>query len=143
MAAGQRVKRLNDMVDRIERLPASEVRDRLLREVRSRAVDLDTGVTPRAMLPLREPAAPAAPMLRRPPTRNKTTTIRRAVSQPPAPAVEPPRSRPAAQPRTEPQQSVWRDDHLSLEDTLQRAPLPYVRVRGNRTVPPWTFGLRG
>jgi hypothetical protein len=141
MATGQRVKRLNDMVDRIERLPASEVRDRLLREVRSRAVDVDTGVTPRAMLPLREPTPP--PTLRRPPKRNKTTVIRRAASQPPTPAVEPPRRSPAAKRRTEPQQSVWRDDHLSLEDTLQRAPLPYVRVRGNRTVPPWTFGLRG
>ena len=67
MTTGRRIKRLNDMVERIERLPASEVRDRLLREVRSRAVDVDTGVTPRAMLPLREPAPP--PMLRRPPKR--------------------------------------------------------------------------
>jgi hypothetical protein len=58
MASGLRVKRLKDMVDRIERLPASEARDRLLSEVRSRAVDVDTGVTPRAMLPLREPAQP-------------------------------------------------------------------------------------
>jgi hypothetical protein len=141
MATGRRLKQLKDMVDRIERLPASEVRDRLLSEVRSRAVDVDTGVTPRAMLPLREPAPPA--MLRRPPKRNRTTIISRAAPQPPTPAVEPARRSPAPGREEEPQQSVWLDDRLSLEDTLQLSPLPYIRVRGNRTVPPWTFGLRG
>jgi hypothetical protein len=141
MSTGRRVERLNDMVDRIERLPASEARDRLLREVRSRAVDVDTGVAPRAMLPLREPEPP--PMLRRPPKREKTTIIGRAASPPPTPAVEPARRSPAAKRWTEPEQTVRLDDRLSLEDTLQLAPLPYVRVRGNRTVPPWTFGLRG
>jgi len=140
MATGRRVKRLNDMADRIERLPASEARDRLLSEVRSRAVDVDTGVTPRAMLPLREPAPP---MLHRPLKRDKTAIIRWAAPQPPTHAVEPARRSPAVTPGTEPQQSVRLDDRLSLEDTLQLAPLPYVRVRGNRTMPPWTFGLRG
>ena len=141
MATGRRIRRLKDMVERIERLPASEVRDRLLSEVRSRAVDVDTGVTPRAMLPLREPAPP--PLLRRPPKRDRTTIISRAAPQPPTPAVEPARRSPAAGRGKEPQQSVWLDDRLSLEDTLQLSPLPYIRVRGNRTVPPWTFGLRG
>lgn len=141
MATELRVKRLKDMVERIERLPASEARDRLLSEVRSRAVDVDTGVTPRAMLPLREPAPP--PMVRQPPTRSKTSIIRQVAPQPPTHAVEPVRRSPTATPGTEPQQSVWLDDRLSLEDTLQRAPVPFVRVRGNRTVPPWTFGLRG
>jgi hypothetical protein len=141
MATGRRIKRLKDMVDRIERLPASEDRDRLLSEVRSRAVDVDTGVTPRAMLPLREPAPP--PLLRQPPKRNRTTIISRAAPQLPSPAVEPVRLSPAARHGNQPQHSVWRDDRLSLEDTLQLSPLPYIRVRGNRTVPPWTFGLRG
>ena len=140
MAIG-RVDRLKDMVDRIERLPVSEVRDRLLTEVRSRAVDLDTGVTPRAMLPLREPAPP--PMLRRPPKRSSTAIISRAVPQSPTPVVEPARRSPAARGGKEPQQSIWLGDRLSLEDPLQLSPLPYIRVRGNRTVPPWTFGLRG
>ena len=141
MATGRRVKRLNDMVERIERLPASDARDRLLREVRSRAVDVDTGVAPRAMLPLREPTPP--PMLRRPPTREKTTIVRRPAYRPPAAAVEPPRRSTAPTHGTEALQSVRLDDHLSLEDPLQIAPLPHVRVRGNRTVPPWAFGLRG
>jgi hypothetical protein len=59
MAIGRRVKRLRDMVDQIERLPVSPARDRLLSEVRSRTVDVTTGVTPRAILPLREPALAA------------------------------------------------------------------------------------
>ena len=56
--AAQRIKRLKDLVDMLERLPPSPDRDRVLSEVRSRAVDLDTGVTPRAMLPVREPSPP-------------------------------------------------------------------------------------
>jgi len=140
MATG-RVNRLKNMVDRIERLPVSEVRDRLLREVRSRAVDVDTGVTPRAMLPLRELAPP--PMLRRPPKRGSAAIISRAAPRSPTPAVEPARRSAAARGEKEPQQSAGPVDRLSLEDPLQLSPLPYIRVRGNRTVPPWTFGLRG
>ena len=55
MTTEQRVRRLREMVAGIERLPASPERDHLLSEVRSRAVDVDTDMTPRAMLPLREP----------------------------------------------------------------------------------------
>jgi hypothetical protein len=60
MAAG-RVKRLKDLVELLEQLPASPDRDRVLSEVRSRAVDVDTGVKPRAMLPVREPVPPRVP----------------------------------------------------------------------------------
>ena len=73
MATGRRVKRLREMVHQIERLPESPDRERLLSEVRSRAVDVDTGVTPRAMFPLREPEP--APVLPRPPKRNRSTSI--------------------------------------------------------------------
>ncbi len=138
MATRRRVKRLKDMMDRIERLPPSEARDRLLSEVRSRAVDVDTGVTPRAMLPLHEPAPP--PILRRPPRRNRTMNISLEAPQPSNAAVEPARRSPAAGRAKDPQRSIWLEDRLSLEDTMQLAHIP---VRGNRTVPPWTFGLRG
>ena len=141
MTTGRRIRRLKDIVEQIERLPASEVRDRLLSEVRSRAVDVDTGVTPRAMLPLREPAPP--PQLRRPPQRDRAAIIRGEAPQPPTPAVEPAYRSSAAGRGKEPQPSVGLEDRLSLEDTLQLSPLPYIRVRGNRTVAPWTFGLRG
>jgi hypothetical protein len=47
-----RLQRLRDLVARLEQLPGSAERDRVLAEVRARAVDIDTGETPRAMLPV-------------------------------------------------------------------------------------------
>jgi hypothetical protein len=52
-----RLKRLRDLVAQVEQMPPSPQRDRVLQEIRSRAVDVDTGVSPRAMLPV-EPAPP-------------------------------------------------------------------------------------
>jgi hypothetical protein len=52
MRTDPRLQRLRDLAARLEQLPASEARERMLTEVRSRAVDLDTGVKPRAMLPV-------------------------------------------------------------------------------------------
>jgi hypothetical protein len=130
------------MVDQIERLPVSPDRDRLLSEVRSRAVDVDTGVTPRAMLPLREPEP--APVPPRPPKRDRSTSITRMVPPPPAPAVEFARSALAASSRYKSlEQPPWLEGRLSLEDSLQPSPLPEVQGRGDRPVPPWTLGLRG
>ena len=139
MATGRRVKRLREMVDQIERLPVSPDRDRLLSEVRSRAVDLDTGVTPRAMLPLREPPPPVPP---RPSKRAGSTSIARMAPTPPAPAVARPASA-AGSRDTSLGQPPWLDGRLSLGDSLQPYPLPEVRGRGGRPVPPWTLGLRG
>ena len=141
MATGRRVERLRDMVDHIERLPASPDRDRLLSEVRSRAVDVDTGVTPRALLPMREPAP--APVLPRRAKRDGPKIIRRAVPRTPAPAVEAARASSAPTRPNNPERSFWPDDLLWLEDTLQPSPLPHVPVRDSRVVPPWAFGLRG
>jgi hypothetical protein len=61
-----RRRRLKQLIARLEQLPASAPRDRMLSEVRSRAVDLDTGVAPRPMLPV--DAAILGPR-RPPPTR--------------------------------------------------------------------------
>ena len=52
MRTNPRLERLRDLATRLEQLPASDARERMLAEVRSRAVDLDTGVKPRAMLPI-------------------------------------------------------------------------------------------
>jgi hypothetical protein len=120
--AAERVKRLKDLVEKLERLPPSADRDRMLSEVRSRAVDVDTGVTPRAMLPLREPTPP--PAVPRPPK------VERAPS--------PPRQAPLA-PVVRPVfvTTPSLDDRLTLED----APLPHAWARA-QTVRPWTQGLR-
>jgi hypothetical protein len=125
--AAQRVKRLKDLMDMLERLPASPDRDRVLSEVRSRAVDVDTGVTPRAMLPVHEPTPP--------PIVSRSPRLQRQSPPAPAPVIE--RARPviAATPSDQP---LWLDDRLSLED----APLPHLRAHGDQAVRPWTLGLR-
>src|SRR5215218_8145615 len=111
---GRRVKRLKEMVDQIQRLPASPDRDRMLAEVRSRAVDVDTGVTPRAMLPVREPTPPPSEPKRRPERYRGGAAITRTRS--PARPVQP--ARPAVARATTDELGVllW-DDRLSLEDS--------------------------
>lgn len=131
-----RVERLRDLIAQLELLPASPDRDRLLSEFRSRAVDVDTGVTPRAILPLREPeSAPAAD--------KRAPAPEGARSAPPAAshAVEPAQPAPAAaRPTLEPvDESSWGDERLSLEDSTPAQALG----AGGRAVPPWTLGLRG
>jgi hypothetical protein len=132
--AAKRVKRLKDLVDLLERLPSSPDRDRVLSEVRSRAVDLDTGVTPRAMLPVREPAPPVLPKLAK---RDRARSITRTVV-PVLPVVEPGGTRFASAASTDLEKAVCLDERLSLEDS----PLPCVQVGDVRAVRPWTRGLR-
>jgi hypothetical protein len=55
LASPRRHTQLKRLVAQLEQLPASPQRDRMLGEVRSRVVDLDTGVTPRAMLTVDAP----------------------------------------------------------------------------------------
>ena len=136
--AVERVKRLRDLVDQIERLPASPDRDRLLSEIRSRAVDIETGTTPRAMLPLREPEPP--PILPWPTKPDRTANLTRMAPPRPAPPVTPAHPGPAAGRSPNAGKSLWADERLlSLDDP----PLPYVQARGGRTIPPWRMGLRG
>jgi hypothetical protein len=137
--AVERLKRLKDLVDRLERLPASPDRDRVLAEVRSRAVDLDTGVPPRAMLPLREPTPPpSAPKPR--PARHRPGPITRTPS--PARPVQPARPVLARAATDDVGVLLW-DDRSSLEDSYELAPLPHAPRNTDGNVPPWAFGLRG
>jgi hypothetical protein len=139
--AVERLKRLKDLVDQLERLPASPDRDRVLAEVRSRAVDVDTGVTPRAMLPVREPTPPpSAPRPR--PERYRPGAITRRPS--PARPVQPARPAPAPARASAGDLGVllW-DDRASLEDSPELAPLPHAPGNPDSSVPPWALGLRG
>jgi hypothetical protein len=113
-----RMQRLRDLVERLESLPASPDRDRILSEVRSRAVDLDTGVTPRAMLPVREPIPP--------PREQPVRVASPKRPHPPAPVPTPATSLAAL---------VWPDQVLSLDDP----PAP----SGADAIPAWRLGLRG
>ena len=139
MATARRVKRLRDLVAQIELLPDSPDRERLLSEFRSRVVDVDTGVTPRAMLPVRE----SAPVLRRPPERDRAPSITRLAPPPPAPAVELARPASVAGRSKNVEEPFWVDERLSLEDSLRLSSLAPVRTRGDRAVPSWMLGLRG
>jgi hypothetical protein len=141
MAKGQRVERLRELAAQIELLPVSPDRDRLLSECRGRLVDVDTGVTPRAMLPLREPMP--APVPRRPPQRARASSIMRIAPPPPAPALAfegPASSASRSENLDEPFREVER---LSLEDALRLSSLSHVRTRSERAAAPWTLGLRG
>jgi hypothetical protein len=135
--AVERLQRLKDLVGRLERLPASPDRDRILAEVRSRAVDVDTGVTPRAMLPVREPVPPPSSPKPRP-ERGRPRAITR--TPPVARPVQP--ARPALAAAEQPGVLLW-DDRLSLEDAPELAPLPHGPRNPDGSVPPWAFGLRG
>lgn len=142
--AVERLQRLKDLVDQLERLPESPDRDRVLAEVRSRAVDVDTGVTPRAMLPVREPTPPpSAPKPR--PERYRPRAITRTPS--PARPVQPARPAPAPAPGRFAAADdlgvlLW-DDRLSLEDSPELAPLPHAPRNADGSVLPWALGLRG
>jgi hypothetical protein len=120
----RRLKQLRDLVDQLERLPASAERDRMLREVRGRLVDVDTGVTPRAMMPVDEADRP------------------RSVPRRPEPAPRPeaaPRREPPPRPEPAPTfelTSLGSDELLWLAD-------PPPPARPEQRARPWTRGLRG
>ena len=144
LMAVERLQRLKDLVAQLERLPESPERDRVLSEVRSRAVDVDTGVTPRAMLPVREPAPPrAAPKPRPERHRFPAPTRTRPLARPIAPARPVAPARPAvARTTTEDLGELLWDDRLSMEDAPELAPLPHAKNNSDGSVPPWAFGLR-
>ena len=54
-----RLAQLRGVLDRLERMPASADRDWMLREVRARAVDVESGVTPAAVRALPQDEANA------------------------------------------------------------------------------------
>jgi hypothetical protein len=136
--AAQRVKRLKDLIDVVMQLPESPERERLLSEVRSRAVDLDTGVAPRAMLPVREPVE--VPIAARPPKRRAVmppAQPRKPVSAPAQPAQPAPLLSSKAEFDWDTALSGTR--LLSLDDAPECWP-----SRGNdSSARPWTLGLRG
>jgi hypothetical protein len=136
----ERLQRLKDLVEKLERLPESPDRDRVLAEVRSRAVDLDTGVTPRAMLPVREPTPPPSAPKPRPERYRFTATTR---TQSPARPVPPARPAVTRATTTDDLGVLLWDDRLSLEDAPELAPLPHAAKHPDGSVPPWALGLRG
>jgi hypothetical protein len=138
MKAGDRLEHLRDLLNRLERMPASADRDWMLSEVRARAVDVETGATPAAVRPLPVEDAPvetarvpavATPVRRKPATACRAAT-RPTVAIPPSPLV-------AVHARTR---------HDSAVDLLQPGVLLCLSdssADGPAPARPWVCGLRG
>jgi hypothetical protein len=143
-----RLKQLRVLMDRLERMPASPNRDRMLREVRARAVDVETGVRPAPIRPLdSDEAAVQADAAResKAPKRRDTRPRRTAPSRPRVDAVPPfevvleapPRAPVAA--REDRLDLLEQGGELCLGDEPTEAPDDARRVAS----PPWARGLRG
>jgi hypothetical protein len=163
VSSEHRLRRLRELLARIEQLPASSERERMLGEVRARVVDVDTGVTPRAMLPVdlvstlaTDPGPPSGPAPkavastradhdrgcrdRPPPQRSK------AVAAAPPDAVSASGPRTTAVGFSAAEDRKWlaliaTNEVLSLDDAAQLSSAGEARVGHDRR--PWTPGLRG
>jgi hypothetical protein len=157
MTDNDRLAQLRVLLERLEQMPASPDRDWMLAEVRSRAVDVDTGIAPRPMRPLEndltlEPqqvaprATPAKPVQRRvepKPAPRRVEARRPAPAPRVAPTVAPPSWQ--ATVRT-PSDRDERIDLLALDGLLHLSDdtPPTEPAEGDaRAVRPWAGGLRG
>jgi hypothetical protein len=133
-----RLRRLRELIARLEQLPASSDSERMLREVRARVVDIDTGVTPRAMLAAdRAPTQAAEPA---PPAAQKPVRAAPAEAVPRSPAPTPAVGLSVADDR-EWLSLVATNEILSLDDSAQLSSPGEAQAGQDRR--PWTRGLRG
>jgi hypothetical protein len=136
----QRLKRLRDLLAQLERLPPSAERERMLREVRARVVDVDTGESPRAMLPVdidsMLESGGGAPATRAP---KRVPTQPAGERRPPATVMVPKAPPPVS--AAAPEAGSWADAEIARE----RPPLADVLSLDDAptTTGPWTRGLRG
>jgi hypothetical protein len=151
---------LRELLARIEQLPASPESERMLAEVRSRLVDVDTGVTPRAMLPVDRVPAPQATNVgpahaakavaptcgehgRGRPARPPQERGRRGSAAPPEAVVRSSVRTPAVVSAAEDREwlsLVATNEVLSLDNAT---PLPMAEASAGHDRRPWTRGLRG
>ena len=133
-ASGNRLQRLKDLLARLEQLPASEERDRILSEVRARAVDVDTGETPRAMLPVDPTVLPPVVLAKARLAAPRTSFVapyKPRTVRPISPQAPPPDPPATEHPLVE---LLSVDERLCLEET----PAPDAQAPR-----PWQRGLRG
>jgi hypothetical protein len=141
-----RLEHLRGLLDRLERMPVSADRDWMLNEVRARAVDVETGVTPARVLALpvvdeqaASAAAEAAPV-RASGTPARPRSIR--VKTPRRAAGTTVRTTPAVSPSRSPLPPLRERNAVDLLQPggrlcLGDPPAPIGALR------PWTGGLRG
>jgi hypothetical protein len=146
---------LRELLARIEQLPASSERERMLGEVRARVVDVDTGVTPRAMLPV-DPGPPTAhapkAVARTRADHDRRCRDRQHPQRSETVPAAPPDAVSASGPGTTAvgfsaaEDRKWlaliaTNEVLSLDDAAQLSSAGGARVGHDRR--PWTRGLRG
>jgi len=145
-----RLSRLRALVGKLERLPASDQRERALAEARARIVDVETGEVPRVKRPADEPAqAPPPPPADGPAERPKRTPARARRERAQAlraPTVEPAATAPPVVAETfeadqdDGQSGLGGDGLLWLEDQAGDEP---GGDGGDQGSAPWKRGLRG
>lgn len=143
MGSEHRVKRLRELIEQLERLPATAERDQMLREVRARVVDVDTGVAPDG--PALDPGALPG-RLRRAPAPPPPAVTRAVRPEPPvAPRLAPAKPAPPPQPRADEPEGPDGVLSLAADDVLLLDDPPYLPgdEQGEARVAPWTRGLRG
>ena len=136
-----RLEQLRGLLDRLERMPASADRDWMLREVRARAVDVETGVKPGALRALPRDEAGADAMACR--TSTPVKPARRVTDRAPVPESRARRGVPISRPSLPAVRERAGDE--SAVDLLGRSGLlwlhdPPADAAANR---PWSAGLRG
>jgi hypothetical protein len=130
------------MIGQLERLPASAERDRMLREVRARVVDVDTGAVPRTLPPPDQAwvyeAEPGSPATR--PSRAGSPSPAGEVRLPRRPGASPQPARPAHVPppvdNEDAELAFGVNELLSLDDSASEP-------EAGSNAAPWTRGLRG
>ena len=148
-----RLKQLHLLKDRLERMPASPKRDWMLKEVRTRSVDVETGVRPRPIRPLESDDAPIGTASIETdareieaPKRRDTTPSRTAPSRPRVAAAVPFEVVLEAPVKPQPTAPVAAsDDRLDLLEhggvLCLGDPPPEEPLDAGQT--PWARGLRG
>ena len=139
--SADRLEELRHLVRRLEALPASDERDHVLRAARGRAVDVDTGVAPRAICPV-EPAEAAlrgARATERPVRRGVPLAVSPEGWQ--TPLFRPRASAFRAPPRTHSRSIdlLMAEGRLCLEDP----PISAALTPGGSARDGWRRGLRG
>jgi hypothetical protein len=146
-----RLKQLHVLKDRLERLPASSKRDWMLKEVRTRAVDVETGVRPGPIRPLESDDATIETEAReiKAPKRRGTTPSRTAPPRPRVAAAAPIEVVLEAPVKAQPRARVAAsDDRLDLLEhggvlCLGELPAEAPEDADHAGFSPWARGLRG
>jgi hypothetical protein len=135
-----RLEQLRGLLARIERMPASRQRDWMLREVRARAVDVESGARPAAMRPLDPDAEPPVAPERAPARPRPAAATRPLPARPARTRGDTAPSRTSVSGALSITRSEDRVDVLEGGGVLS---LDDLTAAGQGSLSPWVHGLRG